>query len=131
MLCVLVCVVCGVCAVCVCGVHAGMCFNMCARCQYTRGRFERTHGGFLDGHTGRGEGREGRGVTVSSAHRNLHPGLSRASERFTERNPWSLHIFSLRTGREQHVLESSNHSLYLMKLLSSISPEGHCRRNQL
>ena len=26
--------------------HAHMCFNMCAWCRYTRGRFESTHGGF-------------------------------------------------------------------------------------
>ena len=57
-------------------------------------------------------------VTVSSAnHETAHVELSRASERFTERNPWFLPIQGLRTGREQHVPESSNHSLYLMKLL--------------
>ena len=27
--------------------HAHMCFNMCAWCRYTRGRFESTHGGFF------------------------------------------------------------------------------------
>ena len=53
-----------------------------AWCRCTRGRFESTHGSFLDGYTGRGEGR---GVTVRSAHRNLHLGSSRASERFTQR----------------------------------------------
>ena len=112
--------------------HAHMFQHMRAWCQYTRGRFESTHGGFLDGHTGGGEEGEGKGgVIVSSAHRNLHIGSSRASERFTERNPWILNIFSLKIGREQHVPESSDHSLYLMKLLSSISPEGHCGGNQL
>ena len=40
--------------------------------------------------------------------------------KFTERNHWILPIQGLRTGREQHVPESSNHSLYLVKLLSSI-----------
>ena len=32
--------------------HAHMCFNMCAWCRYTRGRFEHTHGHVLNGHTG-------------------------------------------------------------------------------
>ena len=31
----------------VCRHHAHMCFNMCAWCRYTRGRFGRTHGGVL------------------------------------------------------------------------------------
>ena len=67
---------------------------------------------------GGGKGGEWRGVTVSSAnHETAHVELSRASERFTERNPWFFPIQGLRTGREQHVPESSNHSLYLMKLL--------------
>ena len=90
-----------------------------------------THGDVLNLHTevfetdtrgeeGEKEG-DGRGVTVSSAnHETAHVELSRASERFTERNPWFLPIQGLRTGREQHVPESSNHSLYLVKRLSSI-----------
>ena len=36
---------------CVCGHHAHMCFNMCAWCRYTRGRFESTHGGVWNIHT--------------------------------------------------------------------------------
>ena len=39
---------------CVCRHHAHTCFNMCAWCQYTRGRLKRTHGGVLNGHTGAG-----------------------------------------------------------------------------
>ena len=35
-----------------CRHHAHMCFNMCAWCRYTRGRFERTYGVVLNGHTG-------------------------------------------------------------------------------
>ena len=103
--------------------HARMCYHMRAWCRYTRGRFERTHGGFWDGHTEEKGGKEGEGsgVTVSSAnHETAHVELSRALERFTVRNPWFLPIQGLRTSREQHVPESSNHSLYLMKLLSSI-----------
>ena len=68
-----------------------------------------------------GEEGEGRGVTDNSSyHEKAHVELSRASERFTERNPWILPIQGLRIDREQHVPESSDHSLYLMKLLSSI-----------
>ena len=113
--------------------HAHVCYHMRAWCRYTRGRLESTHGGFLDGHTGERGGKEGeeRGVTVSSAnHETVHVELSRASERFTERNPWFLPIQGLRPGREQHVLESSNHSLYLTKLLSSSNLEGQCGGNQ-
>ena len=83
---------------------------------YTRRFLGRTHGG--EGEKG---GRREGGVTVSSAnHETAHVELSRALETFTERNPWFLPIQGLRTGREQHVLESSNHSLYLTKPLSSI-----------
>ena len=113
--------------------------NRCASCRYTRGRFESTHGGFWDGHTEEMEGKEGerREVTVSSAnHETVHVELSRASERFTERNPWFLPIQGLRTSREQHVPESSDHSLYLMKLLRDTA-EGisthntHIRTNHI
>ena len=37
---------------CVCRHHAHVCFNICAWCRYTRGRYERTHGDVLNGHTG-------------------------------------------------------------------------------
>ena len=47
-----------------------------------------------------------------------HIGLSRAPE-VHQRNCWMLHIFSLRTGREQHVPDSSSHSLCLIKLFNS------------
>ena len=38
---------------------------------------------------------------------------------------------SLRKGREQHVSDSSNHSVYLMKLLRSSYLEGNCGGSQL
>ena len=87
----------------------------------TRGRGEEREGG-------RGEGEE-RAVTVSSPHLNLHIGLSRASERFTESNHWILQISSLRIGREQHVPDSSNLSRSLIKLFSFSCPQGHCGGN--
>ena len=87
-----------------------------ATCVTTCGRGAGTHGDVLNLHTevfgtdtkrrgGRGERGERRGgVTVSSAnHETAHVELSRASERFTERNPWFLPIQGLRTGQEQHV----------------------------
>ena len=40
-------------------------------------------------------------------------------QRFTKETLESLPILSLTTGREQHVADSTNHSLYLTKMLSS------------
>ena len=48
-----------------------------------------------------------------------------------QRNPWILHIFSLRMDREQHVPDSSNHSLHLIKLFSFSKIEGNFGGNQL
>ena len=39
-------------------------------------------------------------------------------------NLWILPIQSLRIGREQHVSDSCNHSLHLIKLINSTYPEG-------
>ena len=78
------------------------------------------HGDVLTGHT--------KGRAVSSPvllTKFAHVGSSRASE-VHQRNQWILPIFSLRTGREQPVSESSNHSLYLTKLFRFSNPEGHC-----
>ena len=110
-----------------------MCTGTTPACGTTCGRGAGTHGDVLNLHTevfgtdtrGRGREREerkerGGGHRQFCLPRKAHEELSRASERFTERNPWFLPIQGLRTGREQHVPESSNHSLYLMKLLSSI-----------
>ena len=46
--------------------HAHMCFNMCAWCRYTRGRFQRTHGDVLSGQT------EFRSVSHTNTHINTH-----------------------------------------------------------
>ena len=45
----------------------------------------------------------------------VHVGLSRAPE-VQQRSPCMLPTFSLRIGREEHVRDSSNCSLYLIKL---------------
>ena len=47
-----------------------------------------------------------------------------------QRNPWIFYIFSLRIDREQHLSDSSNHSLYLIKLFSFTNLEGSSGRNQ-
>ena len=106
-----------------CRQHAHMLFNMCVCCRYTRRRFECTHGGVLNGHTG-------------SHHQFCLPRKSPRrvltwSQRFTKETLGSYPFLSLRIGREQHVSDSSNHSLYLMKLLSSSYPEGNVGGNQL
>ena len=44
-------------------------------------------------------------------------------QRLTKINHWIFPISSLRTGRTRNVPDSSNHSLYLIKMLSS-NPEG-------
>ena len=51
-------------------------------------------------------------------------------QRFTTETLGSFPFSSLRIGREQHVPACSNHSLYLMKLLSSNYPEGSVGGNQ-
>ena len=57
---------------------------------------------------------------------------SHVTQRFTKSNHWISPFFlSLRISREQHDPDSSNHSLYPIKLLSSSYPEGKCRGNQL
>ena len=105
-----------------CWHHAHMCFNMCAWCGYTRVRFVCTHGRRVGIHTRRSspslltKKRSRRGLTWP---REIH-----------QRNPWILHIFSLRNDREQHVPDSSNHSLSLIKLTSFSNLEGSFGGNQ-
>ena len=47
-----------------------------------------------------------------------------------KRNPWILHIFSLRIDRKQHVPDSSNLPLYLRKLFSFRNLEGSSGGNR-
>ena len=49
----------------------------------------------------------------------------------TESNLWMLIILSLKFYREQHVPDSSHHSLSLTKLFNSSFPEGNFGGNQL
>ena len=109
----------------VCRHHAHMCFNMCAWCRYTRERFERSHGDVLNAHTGEERGEEGAGVViVSSAYQKLPSEVYQVLQRFTKKKPLDLTLQGLRTGREQHVPDSSNHSQNQIKLFNSSFPEG-------
>ena len=58
------------------------------------------------------------GVSPSVLLTKIGPRSYHLLERFTERNHWMLQISSLRIGREQHVPESSDHSLYLISLFN-------------
>ena len=96
-----------------------MCFNMCAWCRYTRGRFDSTHGGrFVHAHGG------ARGHRLFCLPKFAHVWLSRDSE-VHQRNQCIFTIFRLRISREQHVADSSNHSLSLIKLFSFSCLEGN------
>ena len=53
-----------------------------------------------------------------------HVGLSLDPREFHQRTLWIFCIFSLRIDREQHVPDSSNHSLYVIKLFSLSNLEG-------
>ena len=97
----------------VCTDNTSTCANTCGCGAGTLGRFERIHG------VKRG-GRAGRRQFCSPKF--AHVGLSSAPQ-VQQRNPWMLPIFSLRKGRTRNVPDSSNHSLYLIKMLSS-NPEG-------
>ena len=108
----------------VCRHHVHMCFNMYAWCRYTRGRFKRTHGDVSNPHT------EGRGSSLVLLTK-ICPRMVTTWFRGSLKKPVDLHYFHLRTGREQHVANSSKHSLCLIKLFSFSNPEGHCRGNQL
>ena len=101
-------------------------------CVSTCARGARTHGDVLHVHT------EASGVDTRSHRqfclpRKAHVQFSLAPERFTKRNERILPIFlSLGGGcRDQHVRDSSNHSIHLTKLFNSSSPEGNCGGNQL
>ena len=85
-------------------------------CRHTRGRFESTHGGrferthalsLLPQHT----------TPVQLTKKHPHRVFDLVTE-VHQRNERILPIFSLRIGREQHVPDSSNHLLCLIKLFS-------------
>ena len=108
-------------------VYAGttrICFSTCARGAGTHGYVLNIHTeAFLKPHT---EGRR-----QFCLPRKAHVEFSLGPREVHQRNPWILHFFSLRIDREQHVPDSTNHSLYLMKLFSFSNLEGNVGGNQL
>ena len=62
--------------------------------------------------------------------RKAHVEFSLVVREVHQRNRWILHIFSLKTDREQHVHDSSNHSIFLIKLFSFRHLEGNFGGNQ-
>ena len=94
-----------------CKQHAHMLFSMWAWCRYTRGRFECTHGKRLE--------------STQGGHRQFC--LTRTTHVRSPLGPTGspkvtygcCPCSSLRKDREQHVSDSSNHSLCLIKLLSN------------
>ena len=94
----------------VCRHHAHMCFNMCAR-------GAGTHGDVLNVHTGAGGHRQ------FCLPKFAHVWLSRASE-VHQKTFQSFPFSSLRIDSDRHVTDSSNHSLYLIRLFSFSNLEG-------
>ena len=64
-------------------------------------------------------------VASSAYHEKAHVEFSLGPREVHQSNHWIFQISSLRIGREQHVPESSNHSLYLMNLFVFSCPEGN------
>ena len=95
-------------------------------CVSTCARGAGTHQDVLNVHTG------SKGWIIgSSAYQNL-PTYGITCFRGSPKKPMDLTHFQLKNrSREQHVADSSNHSLCLIKLFSFSNPEGHCGRNQL
>ena len=58
-------------------------------------------------------------VIASSAYQDQPTSVITWPHRFTESNHWMLPMFKFEKDREQHVPDSSNHSLCLIKLLSN------------
>ena len=88
--------------------------SMCACCQHTRGRFESTHGKRFESTHG--------GHRQFCLRRTAHVGLSLGPTGSPKVTTGCCPCSSLRKDREQHVPDSSNHSLYIIKLLSSSYP---------
>ena len=91
-----------------------VCTGNMSTCVCTCGRVAGTHGDVLNVHTEGGGGDHRRFCLPKLAH----AGLSRVQED-QQRNPCMSPIFSLRTGQEQHVAESSIYSLHLNTLFNS------------
>ena len=136
------------------------CGNTCGRCAGAHGDVLNVHtGSVLNVHTERGVGAWGRrgragGVSVTHQHQHTthneqthnteharwhrqfclpkfaHVGLSLDPRGSPKETLGSYTFFNLRIDREQHVPDSSNHSLYLIKLFSFSNLEGSSGGNQ-
>ena len=95
-----------------CRHHAHTCFNTCAR-------GAGTHGDVLNVHTGAGGHRQ------FCLPKFAHVWSSRASE-VPQKTFQSFPFSSLRIDSDRHVTDSSNHSLYLIRLFSFSNLEGIC-----
>ena len=91
--------------------HAHILKSMCAWCRYTRGRFERTHAAVLNAHT------EGLSLSPLSFFRSPSFSLFLSSSLSLFLSFLSSFIFPCL------VDDSSNHSLYLIKLFNFSYPE--------
>ena len=95
----------------VCRQHAHMLFSMWAWRRYTRGRFECTHGKRFESTHG--------GHRQFCLQRTAHAALSLGPTSSPKVATGCCPCSSLRKDREQHVPDSSNHSLCLIMLLSN------------
>ena len=122
-----------VCLVCVCVAArrktwkkpSRTCVSTCARGVGTHGDVLNEHMEaflFLNPHTG--------GRRQFCSPRKVHVEFSLVPREVHQRNRWIVHIFRLRTCREQHVSDSSNHSLYLKRLFSFSNLEANFGGNQ-
>ena len=99
--------------------HGHMLKHMCAWCRNTRGRFERTHGGVLKPHTG---GRGSSSVLLTK----ICPRTVITCIRGSPKKLLDLSYFQVRELIENNMsTDSSNHSLYLIKLFSFSHSEGN------
>ena len=126
--------------------HTHMCFNMCAWCRHTRGRFESKHGG-------RFERRHALPPSSNTPHTQQKQMLKTKENKkksssvlLTKICPRKVitcfrgspketigcfaHFQGRRIGREQQVPDSTNHSLCLVKLLSFSNLERRSGGNQ-
>ena len=110
-----------------------VCTGTARTCRNTCARVAGLHGDVLNAHTEAfWTDTRRRGGPSSVLHAKKCPRRVLACPREVhQRKPCIVPILSLSIGRTRHVPESSNHSLYLLKLFNASSPEGTFGWNQL
>ena len=116
---------------CVPAPRAHMFQQVCAWCRYKRGRFERAHGDVFSlvkqlifDISERLKRMLGSSLIDNFLFSMNGPDMGyHVLQRFTKETLESLPILSLTIGRTRNVADSTNHSLYLIKMLSS-NPSG-------